>query len=42
MKNTIKTLALVTTGLVVGVVVGRVYKDQSIKDKVTKKDILGF
>lgn len=42
MKKTIKTLALFTTGLVVGVVVGRVYKNQSIKNKVTKKDILGF
>ena len=32
MKNTIKTLALLTTGLVVGVVVGRV------KEKKTKID----
>lgn len=31
MKNTIKTLALFTTGLVVGVVVGRVYAQQACK-----------
>lgn len=42
MKKTIKTLALFTTGLLVGVIVGRLYKDQSVKNKVTKKDILGF
>ena len=38
MKNTIKTLALLTTGLVVGVVVGRVNeKKTKIDDRLTAR-----
>lgn len=38
MKNTIKTLALFTTGLVVGVVVGRVNeKKTKIDDRLTAR-----
>lgn len=38
MKNTIKTLALLTTGLVVGVVVGRVKeKKTKIDDRLTAR-----